>query len=85
MARMVDGKVVVVTGSGGGIGKGIALLMAAHGAKVVVNDIGAALDGSGHDDGPAAATVREIACMPNDVNVLSVTILPTTMPFFGRG
>ena len=60
MARMVDGKVVVVTGSGGGIGKAIALLMAAHGAKVVVNDIGAALDGSGHDDGPAAATVREI-------------------------
>lgn len=60
MARMVDGKVVAVTGSGGGIGKGIALLMAAHGAKVVVNDIGAALDGSGHDDGPAAATVREI-------------------------
>ena len=32
-----------------------------------------------------AATVREIACMPNDVNVLSVTILPTTMPFIGRG
>ena len=60
MAKMVDGRVVVVTGSGGGIGKAIALLMAAHGAKVVVNDIGAALDGSGHDDGPAAATVREI-------------------------
>lgn len=60
MARMVDGKVVVVTGSGGGIGKAIALLMGAHGAKVVVNDIGAALDGSGHDAGPAALTVREI-------------------------
>ena len=60
MTRMVDGKVVVVTGSGGGIGKAIALLMAAHGAKVVVNDIGAALDGSGHDDGPAAAAVKEI-------------------------
>ncbi len=60
MARMVAGKVVVVTGSGGGIGKAIALLMGAHGAKVVVNDIGAALDGSGHDAGPAALTVREI-------------------------
>jgi NAD(P)-dependent dehydrogenase (short-subunit alcohol dehydrogenase family) len=60
MAQMMDGKVVAVTGSGGGIGKGIALLMASRGASVVVNDIGAALDGSGHDEGPAAATVREI-------------------------
>jgi NAD(P)-dependent dehydrogenase (short-subunit alcohol dehydrogenase family) len=60
MTKMVDGKVAVVTGSGGGIGKAMALLMAAHGAKLVVNDIGAALDGSGHDGGPAAATVREI-------------------------
>jgi len=60
MARMLDGKVVVVTGSGGGIGKAIALLAASEGGRVVVNDIGAALDGSGQDDGPAAQTVREI-------------------------
>jgi len=60
MARMLDGKVVAVTGSGGGIGKAIALLAAAEGGRVVVNDIGAALDGSGQDEGPAAATVREI-------------------------
>jgi NAD(P)-dependent dehydrogenase (short-subunit alcohol dehydrogenase family) len=60
MTRMLDGRVVVVTGSGGGIGKAIALLAAAEGGRVVVNDIGAALDGSGQDDGPAAATVREI-------------------------
>ncbi|HWT20406.1 MAG TPA: SDR family NAD(P)-dependent oxidoreductase, partial [Variovorax sp.] len=44
---MVEGKTVVVTGAGGGIGRDIALAMASHGAKVVVNDIGAALDGAG--------------------------------------
>ena len=40
---MVEGKVVVVTGAGGGIGRDFALAMAAHGAKVVVNDIGASV------------------------------------------
>ncbi|MBI2319550.1 MAG: SDR family NAD(P)-dependent oxidoreductase, partial [Betaproteobacteria bacterium] len=44
---MVEGKVVVVTGAGGGIGRDIALLMARHGAKVVVNDIGVSLSGEG--------------------------------------
>ena len=93
MARMVDGKVVVVTGSGGGIGKAIALLMAAHGAKVVVNDIGAALDGSGHDDGPAAATVREIKAAGGEAaaNTDSVAdpkgaerLIQTALDSFGR-
>ncbi|CAG9273284.1 NAD(P)-dependent dehydrogenase (short-subunit alcohol dehydrogenase family) [Paraburkholderia unamae] len=59
--RMLDGKVVVVTGSGGGIGRDIALMMARHGAKVVVNDVGASLTGEGHNDGPAQAVVNEIA------------------------
>ncbi|UDQ91798.1 SDR family oxidoreductase [Xanthobacter autotrophicus] len=58
--RMLDGKVVIVTGAGGGIGRDIALMAGAQGAKVVVNDIGASLDGKGHDDGPAARVVAEI-------------------------
>ncbi len=54
---MVDGKVVVVTGAGRGIGREIALLMAAEGAKVVVNDVGAALDGQGSDKTPGEEVV----------------------------
>ena len=56
----LDGKVVVVTGAGGGIGRDIALLAAAQGAQVVVNDIGASLDGSGADQGPAERVAAEI-------------------------
>jgi len=57
---ILDGKSIVVTGSGRGIGRDIALLMAREGASIVVNDIGAALDGSGGDVGPAESVVREI-------------------------
>ncbi|MBO9651678.1 MAG: SDR family oxidoreductase [Variovorax sp.] len=57
---MVEGKVVVVTGAGGGIGRDIALAMASHGARVVVNDIGAAVDGEGRNAGPAQQVVDEI-------------------------
>jgi NAD(P)-dependent dehydrogenase (short-subunit alcohol dehydrogenase family) len=57
---MVTDKVVVVTGAGGGIGRDIALLMARHGARVVINDIGASLSGHGHDDTPAQRVVDEI-------------------------
>ncbi|HEX3721729.1 MAG TPA: SDR family oxidoreductase [Nitrolancea sp.] len=57
---ILDGKVAVVTGAGRGIGRGVALLMAQEGAAVVVNDLGASLDGEGVDTGPAATVVSEI-------------------------
>jgi NAD(P)-dependent dehydrogenase (short-subunit alcohol dehydrogenase family) len=60
MSGIVAGKVAVVTGAARGIGRGIALLMAQEGARVVVCDIGAGLDGAGADTGPAQAVVKEI-------------------------
>ena len=57
---MLEDKVIVVTGSGGGIGRDIALACAAEGARVVVNDIGASVAGDGHDAGPAQRVVDEI-------------------------
>jgi len=60
MTDMMKDKVVVVTGSGGGIGREIALLMAAEGAKVVVNDIGSSVSGEGKDTGPAQKVADEI-------------------------
>ena len=60
MAKSLDGKVVIVTGAGRGIGREIALLAAGEGAKVVVNDPGVAADGSGANAAPAEEVVEEI-------------------------
>jgi NAD(P)-dependent dehydrogenase (short-subunit alcohol dehydrogenase family) len=93
MAGIVSGKVAIVTGAARGVGRGIALLMAKEGAKVVVCDIGASLDGAGHDDGPAQDVVNEIRKEGGNAiaSTLSITepgnadkIIKAALDAFGR-
>ena len=60
MANLCEGRIAIVTGAGRGIGREHALSLAAHGARVVVNDLGGARDGSGASAGPAEEVVATI-------------------------
>ena len=60
MSNFCEDRVVIVTGAARGLGREYALMLAAHGAKVIVNDLGGARDGTGADAGPAEQVVAEI-------------------------
>ncbi len=64
--RRFDGRVAVITGAGRGLGRAYALLLAAKGAKVVVNDIGGSVKGDDTDAGPAQEVVQEIRAAGGD-------------------
>ena len=93
MAGIVAGKTAIVTGAGRGIGRGIAMLLAKEGARVVVCDIGASLQGEGRDTGPAEETVDAIKKAGGEAiaSTLSITepknaeaIVKMALETFGR-
>ena len=93
MGDRLKGKVAIVTGSGGGIGRGEALALASEGAKIVVNDLGGAVDGTGTSDAAANKVVEEIKAaggeaVPNYDSVATTeggeNIVKTAIDAFGK-
>src|SRR3954471_19458815 len=88
-----DGKVAIITGAGGGLGREHALLLASRGAQVVINDLGGSVSGEGGSDGPAHTTAKEIEGLGGvavaDINSVATpeggeAIVKTALDAFGR-